>query len=121
MRYERGNRRDQYVCCFCGLKVSATIRNTTDNSFQGPLQLCRHVKYPPVYQAMGTNDEIFDISQVNHFHHALESQGIPCKKVILPGLLHAFDVREDVGSEIHLNVLRPAVRWVVDHAEVKGD
>lgn len=77
-----------------------------------PLQLCAKYQYPPIYHAMGTTDAIFDLSHVHDFHSALEAQGIPCEKHIIPGAAHAFDVREEIGSEVHKEILKPAVTWV---------
>lgn len=77
-----------------------------------PLQLCTKYRYPPIYHAMGTADAIFDLSHVFDFHAALEAQGIPCEKHIIPGAAHAFDIREKIGSEVHEDILKPAVAWV---------
>jgi acetyl esterase/lipase len=85
-----------------------------------PLQLAKKIRYPPLYQAMGTADEIFEVSHIHNFHSTLKSQGIPCEMVIIEGAIHAFDVREHIGGEVHETIIKPAVNWVAQFAGKSG-
>jgi predicted esterase len=58
----------------------------------GPLQLLKHIDYPPVCQVMGDADDIFEISHVHDFHEALKQRGVKCKKIIVSSKGHAFDI-----------------------------
>lgn len=42
----------------------------------GPYHLVEKIQYPPVYQAMGAEDEAFDISQVISFDQQLKRYGV---------------------------------------------
>lgn len=77
-----------------------------------PLQLAERYVYPPVYMAIGDADELFGVSHAWDFHAVLEGQGVPVQTKIVQGATHAFDVREDIGSKCHRDVLIPAVHWV---------
>lgn len=79
-----------------------------------PLHLLttRQYPYPPVYQVMGTSDDVFDPLHVHDFHDALTAQGIPAHKVLVPNVLHAFDILAEIGGEVHREIVGPAVRWV---------
>lgn len=70
---------------------------------------------------MGDNDEIFQISHVHKFHAALEEKGVKCKKVVVPGMGHAFDNWESIGGEMDREVIGPAVDWVVRFAKESGE
>jgi acetyl esterase/lipase len=94
-------------------KGSVSVEEIDDIS---PLHLCSRYQFPPVYQAIGTSDEIFSVNHIHEFHAALRAQGIPTEKIIIPGAVHAFDVREEVGSQVHHRILTPAVAWVAQWA-----
>lgn len=79
----------------------------------GPLALCRKSKWPPTYQILGTADEIFAVDQVEDFDVELRNQGVPCKTVVLDGMNHAFDIAAEIGSDVHNNVINPAVDWII--------
>ncbi|CAD0057679.1 unnamed protein product [Aureobasidium pullulans] len=79
-----------------------------------PLQLCEKIEYPPVYQYTGAQDGLFETCHVTDFAAALEKQGIPHKEHIVPGVDHAFDMGAKVGDGVHLNVIKPAVDWIVE-------
>ncbi|KUJ11618.1 alpha/beta-hydrolase [Mollisia scopiformis] len=81
-----------------------------------PLQLCQRIRYPPIYQVIGTSDDIFDTYHVTEFHDALTAQGIHCEKVLVPEKGHAFDVYEKVGGEVHTKILNPAAEWAAAFA-----
>ncbi|KAH7310042.1 Alpha/Beta hydrolase protein [Rhexocercosporidium sp. MPI-PUGE-AT-0058] len=87
-----------------------------------PLYLCTQpaIKYPPIYQIMGTSDDVFDTSHVHDFYAALTSLSIPAVKVLVPNVLHAFDISAEIGSEVHRDVVRPAVGWVAGWVGVGG-
>jgi dipeptidyl aminopeptidase/acylaminoacyl peptidase len=61
---------------------------------------------------MGSKDEIFQISHLLAFHDALQNEGVKCEKVVVEGAGHAFDMWSEIGSEVHENVIKPAVEWV---------
>ncbi|KAH8674371.1 Alpha/Beta hydrolase protein [Tricladium varicosporioides] len=77
-----------------------------------PLQLSQDIHYPPVYQVIAEDDDIFDSSHGHSFHEALKQLGVECKKIVVPGRGHAFDIWEAVGGEIDKKVIDPAVKWV---------
>jgi acetyl esterase/lipase len=77
----------------------------------GPYHVAEKVRYPPVFQAMGTEDEAFDISQALSFDEQLKRSGVESKLMVLEGLGHSFDIKAEVGSEIHLSVIVPAVNF----------
>ncbi|KEQ87366.1 alpha/beta-hydrolase [Aureobasidium pullulans EXF-150] len=79
-----------------------------------PLQLCEKIEYPPVYQYTGAQDGLFETCHVTDFAAALEKQGIPHKEHSVPGVDHAFDMGAKVGDDVHLNVIKPAVDWIVE-------
>ncbi|THW57350.1 alpha/beta-hydrolase [Aureobasidium pullulans] len=58
-------------------------------------------------------DGLFETCHVTDFAAALEKQGIPHKEHIVPGVDHAFDMGAKVGDDVHLNVIKPAVDWIV--------
>ncbi|KAK0115866.1 hypothetical protein ONS95_012914 [Cadophora gregata] len=72
----------------------------------------RQHPYPPVYQVMGTSDDVFDPLHVHDFHDELNKQGIPAHKVLVPNVLHAFDILAEIGGEVDREIVGPAVRWV---------
>ncbi|THX93659.1 hypothetical protein D6D03_09974 [Aureobasidium pullulans] len=67
----------------------------------------RHLAFS---QAGGATKE--GINQI-YFAAALEKQGIPHKEHVVPGVDHAFDMGAKVGDDVHLNVIKPAVDWIV--------
>lgn len=87
----------------------------------GPLAVSRLVKYPPTYQVMGTRDEIFEMSHMDDFHDSLQDTGVSCVKVVVPGVGHAFDMWANIGSGVCEDIIRPAVEWIVEAANVEGD
>jgi acetyl esterase/lipase len=78
----------------------------------GPLQLSKSINYPPVYQVMAEDDDIFNNSHGHDFHKALKQRGVECKTIIVSGKKHAFDISEVIGGEIDKTVIGPAVKWV---------
>lgn len=84
----------------------------------GPLHICQQILYPPTYQVIGTADDVFDASHIHSFHSALRSFGILTEKVIVPDVAHAFDIREQFGSPLFHEVIRPAVHWIAHFAGV---
>ncbi|THW05936.1 alpha/beta-hydrolase [Aureobasidium pullulans] len=83
----------------------------------------RHLAFP---QAGGATKEeinqicaqggLFETCHVTDFAAALEKQGIPHKEHSVPGDDHAFDMGAKVGDDVHLNVIKPAVDWIVQVA-----
>jgi acetyl esterase/lipase len=67
------------------------------------------VRFPPVFQAIGTEDEVFDISQVLSFDKKLEKRGTSSKVCVVEGKGHSFDMKTEVGDEIYISVILPAV------------
>lgn len=63
---------------------------------KGPIELSKKYKYPPMYQIMGANDDIFELSHVIKFHAALGTNGSQRQTMILFEAGHAFDIREEV-------------------------
>ena len=70
---------------------------------------------------MGKNDDIFSTQHVHEFHAALSARSIPAQKVLVPNVLHAFDVAEEIGSETHRDVVVPAVRWIAGFVGVNAE
>lgn len=77
----------------------------------GPCYLTDDIQYPPVFQAMGTEDEVFDISQVHSFDLKLKEKGVKSKVVVVTGKGHSFDMKVDVGDEIYGFVILPAMEF----------
>lgn len=77
-----------------------------------PDHLCTKIRYPPTYQVMGENDEVFDISHALEFGKKLEKIGVACKTVVVEGEGHAFDIWAELGGKADVWILRPAVEWV---------
>lgn len=46
------------------------------------------------------------------FGEKLESYDVQCKMIKAEGKGHAFDIWADIDGEVHLNILRPAVKWI---------
>lgn len=67
------------------------------------------MKFPPVFQAIGTEDEAFDSSQVVSFHELLRINGVECTMVILDDMGHSFDMKAVIPVNIHNSVILPAV------------
>ncbi|KAL5319399.1 hypothetical protein ACEPPN_012451 [Leptodophora sp. 'Broadleaf-Isolate-01'] len=86
-----------------------------------PLYLCKHHDYPPVYQVMGTTDDVFDTLHVHDFHAALHALAIPAEKVLVPNVLHAFDTLAEIDGATHREIVNPAVRWVAGFVGVGGN
>jgi hypothetical protein len=86
---------------------------------KGPLELSKKYKYPPTYQIMGADDDIFELSHVVKFHFALATNGSQRQTVILFEAGHSFDTQEDIGGEVHEKIIAPAVEWVAEFAGVK--
>lgn len=88
---------------------------------EGPLKQCEKIRYPPVYQVMGTEDDIFEITHVNEFHEALAKTGVKCEKVLVQGAGHALDMWAEIGGDLHKGIISPAVEWVAACAGVKKE
>jgi len=86
----------------------------------GPLELSKMHKYPPTYQIMGANDDVFELSHAVKFHSALGTSGSHRQTMILFEAGHAFDIWEDIGGEVHEKVIAPAVEWVAGFAGVES-
>jgi len=88
-----------------------------------PLHLLttRQYPFPPVYQVMGTSDDVFDPLHVHDFHDALTAQGIPAHKVLVPNVLHAFDILAEIGGDVDREIVSPAVRWIAKWVGVGVD
>lgn len=63
-------------------------------------------------------DDLFDTSHVTKFAQALDAQGTAHAEVLVPGAGHAFDMLAAADGQVHLEVLRPAVEWLVDQNRV---
>ena len=63
-------------------------------------------------------DVLFDTSLVTRFAQALDAQETPHVEVLVPGAGHAFDMLAAADGQVHLEVLRPAVEWLVDQHRV---
>jgi hypothetical protein len=62
---------------------------------------------------MGSLDEIFDtVTQVDDFDAQLKKNGARSMSVVIAGKTHAFDMRASIGSQMHLEVIKPGVDWV---------
>jgi dipeptidyl aminopeptidase/acylaminoacyl peptidase len=66
---------------------------------------------------MGTDDEVFDISHMLKFGERLAMNGVQNKMIEAQGEGHAFDIWATIGGRVHLQILRPAVKWI---AQVVG-
>ncbi len=82
----------------------------------GPYHLAKWMKFPPVFQAIGTEDEAFDSSQVVSFHQLLRSTGVESKMVILDDMGHSFDMKAVLRDNIHNSVIIPAVDFAEQFA-----
>ncbi|KEQ68320.1 alpha/beta-hydrolase [Aureobasidium namibiae CBS 147.97] len=81
-----------------------------------PLFLCQSIRYPPVYQIMGSEDSVFECSHVTEFAAALDEQGVPHAEHIVQGADHAFEMSTKPGDTYHLTVFKPAVEWICRYA-----
>ena len=71
---------------------------------------------------MGSEDKIFKSEHIELFHEALCNQGIQgCKKEIVKGKNHAFDMWCEIGDEVDREVVWPAARWLAGWVERKTD
>lgn len=61
---------------------------------------------------MGTGDEVFDLSHMLSFAEKLEGYGVQNEIIIAEEEVHAFDIWADIDGEVHLKILRPAVKWI---------
>lgn len=77
------------------------------------------VRYPPVYMVIGTEDEVFDTSHVTEFDAALKKRGIESRAAVVPGARHAFNAWANVGDEVEVKIIKPAVEWIAGFASVK--
>ena len=71
--------------------------------------MVNEIQYPPVFQSMGTEDEVFHISQVLSFDMKLKGMGVESKVCVVEGKGHSFDMKIEVGDEIYASVIVPAV------------
>lgn len=69
------------------------------------------MKYPPVFQAIGSEDEAFDVLQIVSFDEQLSQTGIESRMVIVDGMGHSSDMKANIGGEIHKFVIVPAVTF----------
>lgn len=86
--------------------------DVTDSENTGPLHLCRHVKYPPVCQIIGSEDSLFDLSHVIRLAEALDEQGIAHQEFVVYGADHAFDMMLSGKEEVFDKTFVPAVEWL---------
>ncbi|KAE8312817.1 hypothetical protein BDV41DRAFT_577249 [Aspergillus transmontanensis] len=77
-----------------------------------PLHLAKQIAYPPTYQILGSQDDLFEVAHAVGLGECLNNQGIPHKEHIVDEAYHAFDIGANPGDDIHLNVMRPAVDWI---------
>jgi dipeptidyl aminopeptidase/acylaminoacyl peptidase len=75
----------------------------------GPYPLVNKIRYPPIFQGMGTEDEVFHISQVLSFDIKLREMGLESKVCAIEGEGHSFYMKIEVGDEIYVSVILPAV------------
>jgi hypothetical protein len=61
---------------------------------------------------------LFDTSHVTKFAQALDAQETAHAEVLVPGAGHVFDMLAAADGQLHLEVLRPAVQWLVDQNRV---
>lgn len=61
---------------------------------------------------MGTKDEVFDLSHMMNFGEKLKSHGVQCEMIQAEGEGHAFDIWADINGKVHVNIWRPAVKWI---------
>jgi hypothetical protein len=87
---------------------------------KGPLELSKNHKYPPTYQIMGANDDVFELSHAVKFHAALGRSGSQRQTMILFEAGHSFDIQEDIEGEVHKKIITPAVEWVAGFAGFAG-
>lgn len=85
--------------------------------FLGPLHLASGIKYPPTYQILGADDDLFEPSHLTSFSQALERQNTPHAEALLPGKNHGFDMGAEVHGELHLEVFQPAVDWLLSQSQ----
>ncbi|CZS92953.1 uncharacterized protein RAG0_03445 [Rhynchosporium agropyri] len=77
-----------------------------------PIHILETTSFPPVYQIMGDCDDVFDTLHVKNFHAALIARSVPAVEILVPNVLHAFDIPAEIGSEIHMSFVEPAVKWI---------
>jgi dipeptidyl aminopeptidase/acylaminoacyl peptidase len=61
---------------------------------------------------MGTEDEVFDLSHMLNFGEKLKGYGVQCEMIEAKGEGHAFDIWAGIYGEVHVKILRPAVKWI---------
>lgn len=69
--------------------------------------------YPPTYQILGSQDDLFSTTHATSLAESLERQQISHEEHIVDGANHAFDLWSEMGDQIHLEVMRPAVDWII--------
>lgn len=87
---------------------------------KGPYFLAEDIAYPPVFQAIGTEDEAFDASQVTTFDDQLKKFRVDRMTMIFEGKHHSFDMKSLIGDEVHLSVMSPAADFVERYARKRG-
>ena len=70
-----------------------------------------------MFQAIGTEDEAFDTSQVISFDKQLRSTGAQSKMIIVDGLGHSFDMNAELGGEVYKAVIVQAVDFAHECVE----
>lgn len=75
----------------------------------GPYHLVNKIRYPPIFQGIGTENEVFHISQALSFDMKLKGMGLESKVCAIEGEGHSFDMKIEIGDEIYVSVILPAV------------
>lgn len=81
----------------------------------GPLHLLRKgivERYPPVYQMLGTNDWLFEMTQMTEFAAELQNRGIDNEMKKIDGGEHGFDIYCTLGDDNDISLIHPAVEWL---------
>ncbi|OBT59948.1 hypothetical protein VE03_10333 [Pseudogymnoascus sp. 23342-1-I1] len=89
-------------------KGSVTEQEIDDIS---PYHICTK-NYPPTCLVMGTEDEVFDLSHMLDFGKKLKCYDIQCEMIKAEGQGHAFDIWAEIDGEVHVKILRPALKWI---------
>ena len=81
----------------------------------GPYHLVKKIRYPPVFRAIGTEDEAFDISKVAYFDQQLKRYGVESKLIVVEGMGHSFNIKAEVSGETHASVIVPTINFAEGH------
>ena len=84
----------------------------------GPVQIATKFQYPPVYQMLGSDDWLCQLSHMHELKEVLDSQGVSNMAITLDGRQHGWDTRLEIWDEDDVEYIAPAVEWL--HSKIDG-